>query len=310
MNSKEILDQLLDKLWKKYMQRVSYAAQYAKLVKQKGGEVQNDHIAFRTFNCKTGTQPAGVDAIGRIFEALGYVRKEQYIFTDKKLTAWHWEHAKNVDGNPKIFISQLEVEKLPAEAAKLIKDAVKDGSDPLTSMDIELLAALKNNEELDKDSAGALLKSLVDFFGRHWSVPKKSVIEKVNKDSQYAAWTLLHGNSVNHFTAYINKQRVKEWPDLETTHNGLKAAGIPMKSEFEGEKGSKLWQSSTQAVMEDCDIVEDNGKPGKIKWSYAYYELAERGFVTDASGKKVMFHGFLGEQATNLFEMTKTGSKK
>ncbi len=300
MKAERVLGTLLAKLWEKYNSRVPYAAQYEKMVSQKGGTVHNDHIAFRTFNCITGTQPPGVIAISRIFEALGYQRKDRYDFTEKKLTAWHFEHKTNSD-SPKIFISQLEVDKLPIEAQKIIKDAVKSANDPLTSTDLELLSALQCGEELDERTIHALIESLVDFFGRHWDIPARKAIEDMNKHSQYAAWTLLHGNSVNHFTAWINKQNVKEWPDIEATVEALKRAGIPMKKEYEGEKGSKLRQSSTEAVMEKCDVRETDGSIGKIDWSYAYYELAERGL---ADGKE--FTGFLGEQATNLFEMTKT----
>ena len=79
-----------------------------------------------------------------------------------------------------------------------------------------------------------------------------------------------------------------------------------MKDEYEGEKGSKLCQTSTKAVMEDCAVTESGGTPGAIHWSYAYYELAERGTVPGADGKPMLFQGFLGERATNLFEMTQT----
>src|SRR5689334_9894239 len=108
MNPDETLAKLLDALWAQYEMRVSYAQQYQKMVEERGGKVLNDHIAFRTLNCDTGAQPAGVEAIARIFVPLGYERKDKYIFDDKHLTAWHYEHKTNPD-NPKLFISQLEV---------------------------------------------------------------------------------------------------------------------------------------------------------------------------------------------------------
>ena len=54
-------------------------------------------------------------------------------------------------------------------------------------------------------------------------------------------------------------------------------------------------------------MTEADGSVGKLTWSYAYYELAERGKVPGPDGKPVLFQGFLGAQATNLFEMTKRG---
>jgi len=286
MNSDAILAKLLDTLWSQYKKRVSYADKYQQMVEARGGKVLNDHIAFRTFNCPTGRQPAGVEAMARIFLPLGYERKDTYLFEDKKLTAWHYEHKTNPD-NPKLFISQLEVDQLAPGAAQMIRDAVKDAPDLMPK---------------HSDWSG---ENLAPFFARPWMPPKRAIIAPVNKESQYAAWTLLNGNAVNHFTAYINHQNVKEWPDLEATVNALRAAGLPMKDELEGERGSKLRQSSTQAIDAEVEVTEDNGQPGKMVWSYAYYELAERGKVPGPGGKPMTFQGFLGAQATNLFEMTK-----
>ena len=43
-----------------------------------------------------------------------------------------------------------------------------------------------------------------------------------------------------------------------------------------------------------------------MPWTYAYFELAERGPVIDPStGDTSQFEGFLGPQATQLFDMTR-----
>ena len=78
-----------------------------------------------------------------------------------------------------------------------------------------------------------------------------------------------------------------------------------MKEEIEGVRGSKLRQTATGAVVIDVDISE-SGKPATMPWTYAYFELAERGDVTDPeTGQPHRFEGFLGPQATQLFEMTR-----
>jgi len=304
MNDALILNQLLNRLWAQYKKRVVYAAQYEKMVEEHGGKALNDHIAFRTFNTEVGSQPAGVAALARIFEPLGYQRKDCYVFTDKKLTAWHWQHKTNPN-NPKIFISQLEVSQLSAEAQSIIAKAVSSAPDLVSPDDLRLLVELGNGKNIHEKDAEGLVNHLVKFFSRPWSPPLRMRVEEINKESQYAAWTLLHGNSVNHFTAYINEQNVGEWPDIEATVTALRKAGVPMKDAFEGEKGSKLRQSSTKAVMEDCEVVDEDGKPGTLSWSYAYYELAERGNIKGPDGIPTRFQAFLGEQATNLFEMTR-----
>lgn len=298
-----ITKSLLEKLWEDYCKRVTYAQQYADMVKAQGGNVVNDHCAFRTFNTFTGGQSPGIRAIEEVLEALGYGKISPYSFPSKHLNSFHYQHPKNINF-PKFFVTQLEVKELSEEAQNLINEAVKDTPDLLAGEPRQLLATLRQNKELISNEADRLVEALAKFFSRPWEPAKKETILTLNKESQFAAWTLLHGNCVNHFTAYINHQNVSAWGDIEQTMAVMSKAGIPIKPEIEGIKGSKLRQSSTQAIDEDCPVVDADGSMTTLKWSYAYYELAERGYLAN-DGHKVWFDGFLGEQATNLFEMTK-----
>jgi hypothetical protein len=302
VTAKELTRELLQRLWEQYLKRVSYAQKYVDLVEEKGGNVVNDHIALRTFNTHTGEQPEGIRAIKHILNCLEYTPATKYNFTKKKLKAVHFEHPD--DMFPKIFVSQLEVDELPDWAQSIIKSAVKETPYILSDNSIKLLGLLREDGELPRVAAEALITDLTQYFRRPWKIPKKENVLQLNDVSQYAAWVLLHGNSVNHFTAYINYQNVAEWPDLEATCKGLALAGVPMKDSLEGEKGSKLQQSATQAVKEEVKVKGEDGIE-KMKWTYAYYELAERGYIEE-NGKKKLFSGFLGEQATHLFDMTQT----
>ena len=135
-----------------------------------------------------GAQPAGVAAIARIFEALGYRQKDKYIFEDKKLTAWHWEHANN-PANPKIFISQLEVDQLPADSAENIKKIVAAAPDLVSLDDQKLLAPLADGKSFMPGAADDLATRLAAFFARPWAPPPRQAVDAIDKDSQYAAWT-------------------------------------------------------------------------------------------------------------------------
>lgn len=302
ITAKEITKKLFDSLWEQYIQRVSYARNYSDLVHEMGGKVVNDHIAIRTFNTHTGEQPEGIRAIKHILNCLEYTPVSKYEFTKKKLKAVHFEHPDPMF--PKIFVSQLEVDLLPDWAQNAIKETVQDTPYILTDRSIELLGLLKNEGELPRVAGEALVADLAQYFRRPWKAPFKDNVLKINDVSQYAAWVLLHGNSINHFTAYINYQEVSDWPDLASTCAGLVNVGIPMKESVEGEKGSKLQQTATHAVKEEVEVKGDDGLE-KISWTYAYYELAERGYIEE-NGKKKLFSGFLGEQAAHLFDMTKT----
>jgi len=51
-------------------------------------------------------------------------------------------------------------------------------------------------------------------------------------------------------------------------------------------------------------------REGTLPWSYAYFELAERGEIADAeTGRRGRFEGFHGAQATQLFEMTRVTAR-
>jgi hypothetical protein len=298
----EIVESLFNELWDKYINRVTHAKSYVEIVEKAGGNIVNDHIALRTFKCNTGDQPSGIEAMRRVFEPLGYVQKGEYVFKVKKLFAVHFEHPDPIQ--PKVFVSELQVDQLGEDVKKTIEANTSKTEDKLSAKAKSLLAELEVNKNLSDTDAEILVSELTPFFSRTWSAPKRSDVEALNVETQYAAWTLLHGNSVNHFTAFINHQNVAAWPDIDSTVKGLLDAGVPMKSEIEGEPGSKLRQSSTKAVLENCEVIEDDGSKGTIEWSYAYYELAERNDI-EIDGKMKQFTGFLGEQATHLFEMTK-----
>jgi hypothetical protein len=300
--TKEITELLIDRLWKQYTERVPYAKQYVDMVGQKGGKAVIDHIAFRTFNAHTGEQPEGIRAIRHILNFLEYKPVSKYSFPKKKLKATHFEHP---DGSfPKIFVSQLEVNELPEWTQKMINTAVNSTLYLLSDKSLELLRILEENGALPVEAADYLVDDLVNYFRRPWNIPLKDDVLKINDVSQYGAWVLLHGNSVNHFAVLINYQDVKEWPDLETTINALAKAGVPVKDTIEGEKESKLRQTATLAVKEEVKVKGENGIE-KIIWTYAYFELTQRNY-TEEGGAQKLFSGFLGEQANHLFDMTQT----
>ncbi len=290
--------ELFDRLWDRYRQRVVYVQTYEKVIREAKATFVNDHIAFRTFATQ---QPlAGIATISRIFEALGYRAAGSYHFDDKQLSAIHFQHANQQF--PKLFISELRVWELPAEARAIIEKTAKSHRPAIAA---EALAALADLDRNDRRAGELMPRVVAEFHELPWILPAREDVEKLNKISQYAAWVLVHGYNVNHFTSLINSHGVPALETIEKTIAALAQAGVPMKKEIEGERGSKLRQSSTEAVMIDVD-VHDRGVPAKMPWTYAYFELAQRDTVVDpATGKKVRFEGFLGPQATNLFEMTR-----
>lgn len=297
----EFAKQLLDALWEDYAQRVSYAKVYQNMLAEFGATFVNDHIAFRTLATTVGGHDLGIPMVKRIWDALGYKERGAFEFPDTHLFARFVMHPE--PDFPKIFISQLLVDELPEPVANMIRDSVASFRPVLSDADVEALANLDQ---------GGFSKELFErtyafFKTLPWDPPYEEVVLRVNEVSQYGAWVLLHGYNVNHFTGYVNRHGVEAVGDIEKLVDELKKRGVPMKSEIEGARGSKLRQTATHAVVVPVTVRGTDGSPKQIQWTYAYMEFAERGYVEE-NGQQVLFEGFLGPQARQLFEMTRLQS--
>jgi hypothetical protein len=299
----EIACHLWESLWQEYKARVSYAQIYEQMITSAGGTVANDHIAFRSLRLVVDSHQSqinlGINHLGQIATALGYVPSGEYTFPETHLYARHYSHPQQAELDlPKLFISELIVDELPEHIAQLIYTTVSTIAEEMTS----LLAPLQPEEE----DYQAITQKFQKVFTRPWRTPSRSVVEEVNQVTQYGAWVLLHGYAVNHFTGYVNRQNTPAYPDIDTTARGLANLGVPMKAEIEGNVSCGLRQTATQAVKEMVTVIDDtSGKEIQIPWTYAYYEIAQRYLVEVEPGKSELFADFLGKNAQQLFEMTR-----
>lgn len=294
--------ELFDRLWDRYRQRVTYVATYERIVQDVGARFFNDHIAFRTF--ANQRPPTGIATLSRLFEALDYRPAGVYDFPDKHLNAIHYQHSH--PEFPKLFISELKTWELSNDSRWIIEEALNSHRPTVSGDTLRSLVALDGSSS-DKSSLLDELVARVETLP--WDLPTREAVEKLNRESQYAAWVLVHGYNVNHFTSLVNSHGVETLDNLDRTIDALSAAGVPMKTEIEGEPGPKLRQTATEAVTIDVAVM-DQGQTTTMPWTYAYFELAERNPVIDPStGQAVRFEGFLGPQATNLFEMTRVAGR-
>jgi hypothetical protein len=272
---------------------------YEDVVREAGATFVNDHIAFRTL---AGQSPlCGLASLSRIFEALGYDAAGCYRFPDKHLSAVHFQHPNGAF--PKIFISELKVWELPAAAREIV---VRTLALQRPAVHESILVELATLDARPKGPWHTLLNIVQNQFQeRPWPPPDERDVRTLNETSQYAAWVLVHGHEVNHFTSLINSHGPGPLATIEQTIEALRRRGVPMKAEIEGAPGSRLRQSATEAAEIDVPIRSGTHE-ATMPWTYAYFELAERGEVVDPeTGRKERFEGFLGPQATNLFEMTR-----
>jgi hypothetical protein len=262
------IHQLLSQMWQDYIAINPMAQKIHQLFTQKGEEVINDHIALRTFRHPR----LGLEVISKPFLESGFEYKGDYHFPDKKLFAKHYQHPD--ENLPKIFISELKLEECSLELKKEISS---------------LIEQIPKGQEHDFSFSS---------MGRPWKITK-ALYDKLNKESEYAAWVSAFGYRPNHFTVFVN--RLKNFPTLESLNQFLKESGIKLNSsggEIKGSPEVYLEQSSTLA-----NLIEVSFQDGIHQIPACYYEFAKRYKLPSGS----LYHGFVAASADKIFESTNRG---
>jgi len=262
------LPQLMDFLWKDYVDTNPPAQRIFDLFTSKGEKVINDHIAFRTYNHPR----INVDVMGAVFTNLGYEEKGDYQFKKKKLYAKHFEHSD--PEMPLIFISQLKVEEFNSDTQNIIEALINQIPEGFT-----------NNP------------SFV-FSGKPWKISYKDYL-KLKSVSEYAAWMSAYGFRVNHFTVSIN--HLQNFDGIYDVNQFLKNNGFQLNEsggEVKGTPEDLLEQSSTIAYNKEI-LFSD----GEQVIPACYYEFANRYQKPDGS----LFRGFIAGSADKIFESTNKG---
>jgi hypothetical protein len=292
------LAEVFDILWRDYRSKMEYVAEYEDMLREHGARFWNDHVAFRTIAWE---RPAvGIFSISRPFEALGYRAEGCYEFPDKHLSSIHFRppHSQL----PKLFITQLKSWELSAPARKILARSLNELRPSWATGELAELAAPLGPRGVEWRRLCALwLRRQTQL---PWVLPQKKDVLTLEKESPFAAWVLLNGHGVNHFTASVDSHGVRALNDIEKTSALLRVRGVPMKKEIEGSPGSRLRQTSTEAVVLPTR-VRVGKKDALIPWTYAYFEILQRPLLkSPLTGRRERFEGFLGAQATNLFGMT------
>ncbi|MGF1740749.1 DUF1338 domain-containing protein [Vibrio profundum] len=256
---------LFQSLWNDYIERLCPSAERVHKLLQEETTLINDHIALRTFNLA----PVGLEVLAAPFLALGYQECGDYVFESKHLVAKHYEHP---DANqPKVFISELLVEKLPSQAQAIVERLVQQ-------VDSQ---RLHSHEFL---SAGRLWDISFDDY------------QCLAKSSEYAAWLSVHGYGANHFTVSVNQ--LNRFEQVKQVNDYLTQSGFAINQSGGEVKGSPevlLEQSSTMA-----DKVVVTFSDGQHEVPGGFYEFAKR--YAMANGE--LYPGFVAASADKIFEST------
>lgn len=260
-------DQLLSKLWEQYADITPSAQKIHDLLEEKGEEIKNDHIAIRTFNDKR----VNLEVLEKPFLNVGYEAKGEYNFDSKKLFAKHYEHTTDKNA-PRIFISELELEKCSPKLQETVKSV-------LDSCDQNAF----NNPELV-------------LSGSVWKANSQTVYKSLLNESEYAAWMYIYGFRANHFT--INVNALKDFDSLQELNAFLENKGWKLNEsggKIKGTPEQLLEQSSTLADLYAIDFEE-----GTLEIPSCYYEFALRYPVSNGE----LYQGFIASSADKIFEST------
>jgi hypothetical protein len=255
---------IFDRLWSDYtLQNPSVKAVYELFVRH-GEAVENDHIAFRTYD----NPRINIDVLARVFIDAGYVYKGDYHFVQKRLYAKHYE----MEGGPRVFISQL----ITGDFSPFLQQKVK--------------------EMVDAIPANIIASDDLIYSGCVWGTPSYEVYEKLREESEYAAWLYVNGFRANHFTVSINS--LKKFDTIQKVNELIKDNGFKINDsggEVKGTPAELLEQSSTRSEM-----IQIEFKEGVKEIPGCYYEFAKR--YPDADGK--LYSGFIAKSADKIFEST------
>lgn len=265
--------EIFPRLWKEHSALNPSVNKVFNLFTSEGEVVVNDHIAFRTFS----DPRVNVEVMARIFESVGYVAKEQYLFEEKKLRAKHYENSW-VNDAPKIFISELELPK----CSEFLQETI-------TTL-------------LNKADQTVFEERDLIFKGTIWDDISYKTYQKIREESEYAAWLYVYGFRPNHFTVSINS--LKKYNTIEKVNQLIKDNGFTLNTsggEIKGSPELLLQQSSIMA-----DIVPRKFSEGEFEVPACYYEFALR--YKDKNGK--LYNGFHAMSADKIFESTNFYTKK
>lgn len=259
--------ELFDKLWNEYTMRTPSAQKIKDIFTQEGNTVYNDHVAFRTFD----DERVNIDVLAVPFLKAGYIEKGDYTFEAKKLYAKHYEHATDKNA-PRVFISQLKTKEFSFELQAEVKKMI------------------------DSIPAEQLQSGDLVFKGRLWEQPSLEVYEKLQEETEYAAWLYVNGFCANHFTVDIN--RLDTFASIQEVNEFLKQNGFKMNTsggEVKGTPDELLEQSS---VLADKVIVDFQETSKEI--TSCYYEFAYRYPMSNGE----LYSGFIASSADKIFEST------
>jgi len=220
--------------------RVPSGKRYVARERERGRKVVYDHGAVRTVDWpETGGLPSGGEVFRRFLVPLGYEEVGLYPLDRIRMTGRVFSHRDLPEDLPQYFVSELHVDRLPAEAQDAVTHVVGESVDPLTDEALGLADELAQRGWLSVADAAHLVSALAPCFGRHHSDPALADYDTLLRHSAEMAWIATEGNAFNHATDRV--------ADVDTLADELRADGWPMKDTVERSRSGRVRQTATRA---------------------------------------------------------------
>ena len=237
------LNGLLDRLWQDYASMVPEAQAIHDLIGARGDRVVHDHIALRTFD----HPKLGIEATAYILESHGYRAGEEYELPAHNLHTRQYE-APDPD-LPRIFISELEL----GACTRGLRD---------------IIGSLMRQFDSDQVAAEAFVGG-----GRLWNPVMHEVYERLQEESEHAAWVAAFGFRAHHFALAVNA--LDSFDSLAAFNAFLRAQGFELDDldgDIESTPAGRLERSATRAAP--CTLhfadgtAEVAGCPYEFTWRH------------------------------------------
>ncbi|GJP39395.1 hypothetical protein CLOM_g23769 [Closterium sp. NIES-68] len=259
-------------LLRSYLARNPTSQKGVRLVQEADGgrPIVQDHLAFRTF----GADGCGIESLAKVFLDFGYVRRDMLTFPAKKLRAYWFappEHSLAGDETdeggvglrqlPRVFISELEVDKMSALAQEVIRKHTS-AFNPLPSQVAAVSSVL-----------GAL----------PWATPSSTDYQTLAAESEYAAWTLVNAYSLNHTTVSVHSTQPHVFAQpagspgfaIDRLNDFLQSKGLTLNSD-----GSILKASPDGLLLQSSSVADTRpfhfSDGVTLSVPSSYLEFAER----------------------------------
>ncbi len=295
--SRALIAQALNMLlFEDLVARVPAAAGYVSRCLAAGDTIFHDHGAVRTVDLDgIGALPRGEAAITRILVPLGYRLRGTYPLDRLRMTGRSYAHADLPEDLAQFFLSELHVDRFPADFAATALRVTGESTDPLTPDAVHLLSKLEQTGSLTFDEATGILPTLFSCFNRQHPVPALADYEALLAQSAEMAWIATEGNAFNHAT-----DRVADIEKLSVTQKSLNQ---PMKEKVEVSGSGRVRQTAFHAARVQRDFRLPDGSVTQREVPGSFLEFIARDYIP-GEATKTLDLAFDPSNAQAIFKMT------